>query len=288
MRAYVPTYELKKPGTLQEALELIASDPAKWRPFAGGTDLMVLFESGKLEHRNFVSLWGLGELGGIDTQGDSVRIGALTTYTQIRTSSELAQHFPLLTEAARETGALAIQNRGTIGGNVANASPAADSPPALIAYDAEIELVGLQGKRRLPYVEFHTGYKTTVLRPGELVSAFWLKRPQGNWRSFYRKVGTRKAQAISKVCVAARARIEDGRVKEARVALGSVAPTVLRARAIENAVVNQLLTTETYQAAREAALECARPIDDIRSTALYRARVCGNVIVQWLEELAKS
>src|SRR5215210_399077 len=159
MRAYLPAYELVVPRTLAEALALLRDEPGVWRPFAGGTDLMVLLEAGKLEHRRFFSIRHLGELRGIGESDGFVRVGALASYTDVRRSELLSRLFPMLGQAARETGGVAIQNRGTVGGNIANASPAADTPPALLAYGAEVELVSADGVRRVAYADFHTGYK---------------------------------------------------------------------------------------------------------------------------------
>ncbi|MBV9210155.1 MAG: FAD binding domain-containing protein, partial [Acidobacteria bacterium] len=170
MRAYLPEYELKSPRDLADALALLSSEPGVWRPFAGGTDLMVLFEAGMLAHKKFVSIWNLKELKGIEVTGERVTLGGLTTYTEVQRNSILQEEFPMLCQAARETGGIAIQNRGTLAGNIANASPAGDSPPALLVYDAEVELVSTAGSRRVAYADFHTGYKQTVMRADELIS----------------------------------------------------------------------------------------------------------------------
>src|SRR5436190_5962513 len=202
MRAYLPAYELILPATLNEALDVLARDNAQWKPFAGGTDLMVLLEAGKLPHKNYVNIWNLKELRGIEVTDDQVTLGALTTYTEVQDHSVLQTEFPMLCQAARETGGIAIQNRGTVGGNIVNASPAADSPPALLAYDAELELISKAGERRVPYSSFHRGYKQMDIRADELLSAIHLPRSRSERVHYYRKVGTRKAQAISKVCFA--------------------------------------------------------------------------------------
>jgi len=286
MRAPVPEYMLETPRDLHAALGRLASDPGVWRPFAGGTDLMVLLEAGKLPHRRFVNIWNLPELKGITADEGGVTIGALATYTEIRRHAAIAREFPLLARAAAETGSIATQNRGTIGGNIANASPAADSPPALLVYDAEIELVSAHGTRRVAYANFHSGYKKMDLRPDELIARIHLPRAKGEWRQYYRKVGTRRAQAISKVCLAGAARIERGEIVEARVALGSVAPAVVRARATEEALRGKRPSREL---AREAAAALEReiaPIDDMRSTARYRMRVAQNLLEEFLETLA--
>src|ERR1041384_410467 len=209
MRAYVPSYQLISPANLTETLDLIARADGAWRPFAGGTDLMVLLEAGKLPHKHYVNIWHLPELRGIEVLDDQVTLGALTTYTEVQNHPVLQSEFPMLCEAARETGGIAIQNRGTLGGNIVNASPAADSPPALLAYDAEIELTSTQSSRWISYHGFHTGYKEMQLEANELLTRIRLPRQTSNCLHYYRKVGTRKAQAISKVCLAALGRTEE-------------------------------------------------------------------------------
>src|SRR4030088_2313412 len=159
MRGHVPSYQLTSPANLGETLSVLASEPGVWQPFAGGTDLMVLLESGKLPHKNYLNIWNLAALRGIEVATEHITLGALTTYTEVQSHGVLGEEFPMLCQAASETGGLAIQNRGTLGGNIANASPAADSPPALLAYDAEVELVSLNAARWVPYAGFHTGYK---------------------------------------------------------------------------------------------------------------------------------
>src|SRR5712692_5641903 len=193
LRAYIPAYQLETPRALDEALDLLAREPGAWRPFAGGTDLMVLLEAGKLPHRNYVNIWNLAELRGIEVTDAHVTLGALTTYTEVQNHDVLRREFPMLCQAAKETGGIAIQNRGTLGGNIVNASPAADSPPALLAYDAELELVSTRGSRWVAYHGFHTSYKRMILREDELVRRIRLPRVL-NRRHYYRKVGTRKAQ----------------------------------------------------------------------------------------------
>ena len=282
MRAYLPSYEMIVPRTLDEALALLREEPGAWRPFAGGTDLMVLLEAGKLEHRKFFSIRHLKELRGVGESDGVVRVGALETYTDVRRSELLGRHFPMLGQAARETGGIAIQNRGTVGGNIANASPAADTPPALLAYDAEVELASAAGTRRVPYAEFHTGYKQTVMRADELIAAVLLPVPREGARYFYRKVGTRRAQAISKVCFAAVAEGEGESLTEVRVALGSVAPVVLRCRRTEDVLRGRGLDGGAFGAALEEIAREVTPIDDVRSTARYRTRVTQNLLREFL------
>lgn len=285
MRAYLPAYELKTPASLDEALRLLGDEPGIWRPFAGGTDLMVLLEAGKLPHTRFVSLWSLPELRGIEVSDSHITIGALTTYTQIQQHTVLHSEFPLLGEAASLTGAVAIQNRGTLGGNIANASPAADSLPALLVYEAELELISAGGSRVVAYTDFHTGYKTSVLHEDELIQAIRLPRLTAGWRQHSRKVGTRKAQAISKVCIAAMAEIDGDTIKDIRLAFGSVAPTPVRAAKTEAVLRGQQIDPLTIKAVRTELLNELKPIDDIRSTADYRSQVAANLLEDFLNKL---
>jgi len=255
MRSYVPGYQLVNAGSLAEAFALLAEG---FRPIAGGTDVMVLFEAGKLKHRKWVSIRGLAELRGIEIAKDHVALGALTTYTDVRRYAVLAGELPMLCEAAAQTGGIATQNRGTIGGNIVNASPAADTPPALLAYDAEIELTSPRGARWISYSQFHKGYKQMDLARDELLTRVRIPRRFAGSRHFYRKVGTRRAQAISKVCFAG-----VRSANETRIGLGSVAPIPLLLQA-------------------NAASEIS-PIDDLRSTARYRAQVVKNLLAQFLD-----
>jgi CO/xanthine dehydrogenase FAD-binding subunit len=280
MRAYLPAYDLRQPASLEEALRLLSEAPGAWRPFAGGTDLMVVLESGRLPRQGYVSLWGLPGLRGVDASDEAVTIGAVTTYSDVMRDPVLGAEYPLLAEAARETGGVATQNRGTIGGNIANASPAADTPPALLVYDAELELASVRGTRRVPYDTFHTGYKRMDLAPDEIITAIRLPRRRRRWLERYRKVGTRRAQAISKVCFAGALQIEDGLIRDVRLAFGSVAPTVVRCRHTES-----LLRGTPLAAAAEALTGLDRdiaPIDDVRSTAWYRRRVAANLLGEFL------
>lgn len=285
MRAYLPAYDIKAPKNIAEVLTLLDREPGTWRPFAGGTDLMVLFEAGKLSHKKFVNIWGLKELQGIEVADDHVKIGALTTYSQIQAHPTLKTDYPMLCRAAFETGAIAIQNRGTVGGNIANASPAADTPPALLTYGCEVELVSTLGSRWVKYEDFHTGYKTTVMQSNELVKAVKLTAPAKGSTHYYRKVGTRKAQAISKVCFAGLARLQGGRLSDVRMTLGSVAPTALRCVKTESVLRGQVLNAALVQRARLVLAAEVSPIDDIRSTREYRVNVTLNLLEEFLRHV---
>jgi len=282
MRSWLAQFDMRSAATLDEALSLLAREPGEWTPFAGGTDLMVLLEAGKLAHRRFLSIWSVPELRQITSTADAVVIGALATYTDLLRHEILAAEFPLICAAARETGAVAIQNRGTVGGNIANASPAADLPPALLVYDAVIEMASVRGRRRVDYSSFHRGYKQMDLAADELIVNVTVPRGRAGWRQVYRKVGTRRAQAISKICFAAAADVDEGIVRDVRIALGSVAPTVVRAIATETALRSQPLGPTMMRAARAALPNDMAPIDDIRSTAAYRQRVAGNLLEGFL------
>lgn len=285
MRSFLPTYDLICPTTLTDALATLAREPDVWRPFAGGTDLMVLLESGMLSHQRFISLWGLPELRGIEVGKNVVSLGALTTYTDLLEHSVIRTDFPLLCDAAAQTGGVATQNRGTLGGNIGNASPAADTPPALLVYEAELELLSASGARRVPYDRFHTGYKTSVLAPGEIIARIHLPRREG-WTATFRKIGTRRAQAIAKICFAGAAAVDGRTVRDVRIAFGSVAPTVVRARTAEGSLRGRDLTDEAAAAAVEALAADITPIDDIRSTARYRLEVAGRLLAEFLSALS--
>jgi CO/xanthine dehydrogenase FAD-binding subunit len=284
-------YQFVTPGSLGEALDDLAKHPAA-RPFAGGTDLMVVLEAGHLPPGRYVSLQNCRELLGIDdaAPGGGISIGALTTYTEMRNSARLGADYGMLPLAARETGGVATQNRGTIGGNIANASPAADTPPALLVYDAALELMSKAGTRRVPYAAFHRGYKKMDLAPGEIIARIHLPSrtdlpPEGGshrWRDYYRKVGTRRAQAISKICFAGAIRMDGDVVSDVRIALGSVAPTPIRATRTESALRGKQLDERTIAAAMKMLTSEIAPIDDIRSTARYRTRVATNLLGEFL------
>ena len=288
MRAFIPDYQLTTPASLADALALLKNEPGVWKPFAGGTDLMVLLEAGKLPHRNYINIWGLNELRGIDATDTHVTLGALTTYTEVQADPILRGEFPMLCQAASETGGLAIQNRGTLGGNIINASPAADSPPALLAYDAEIELLSTAGARWVPYQGFHTGYKQMQLSADELLARIRLPRTTAGATHYYRKVGTRKAQAISKVCLAATGRMNNGHIEETRIALGSVAPIVVRCVQTEKALRGRIPDAETIAFAWDALMREVSPIDDIRSTAYYRLQVTKNLLTDFIFALGSA
>jgi CO/xanthine dehydrogenase FAD-binding subunit len=288
MRSNVTEYALVAPATLPEALSLLASDPTL-TPIAGGTELMVALAAGRLPQKNLLSINHLRELRFIDVHPDTITLGPGTTFTDIRRHEAIAEDLPLLTQAASWTGSIANQNRGTLGGNIVNASPAADTPPALLAYGATLTLISAAGMRTMPYSMFHLGYKKTALAPDELLYSVTVPRNWSAYRTYIRKVGTRNAQAISKVAIAAIARIENSTIADIRIGAASLRETPARCTATEQALANQPLTAETLPnlitSARIALATEAKPIDDIRSTARYRAAVAANLVEEFLRSL---
>lgn len=285
MRGDPEAHKLVAPGNLASVLALMAEEPGEWTPIAGGTELMVAHAAGRLEAKKLVSLWGVAELRFIERRAESFVIGAGTTFGDLRAHAAMAVELPLLAKAASWIGAIANQNRATIGGNLVNGSPAADSSPALLAYDAQVELISVRGTRRIAYSEFHTGYKRNALAPDELMLTIHVPLRFAKHRQYLRKVGTRRAMAIAKVALGGTALVADGVVSEIRLAAASLAPFPTRLSRSEEAIVGKPVTTETIHAARTALLAEAKPIDDIRSTAEYRRRVGANLLEEFLFEL---
>jgi CO/xanthine dehydrogenase FAD-binding subunit len=286
MKAFIPDYEVMAPSSLTEALSLLNDSSGKWKPFAGGTDLMVLLEAGKLPIGKYISLHGLVELKSQEDHPENVTIGSFMTFSQIRGSKILQEEFPLLCLGAAEIGSLAIQNRATIGGNIVNASPAADSLPPLLVYEAEVELISMKGSRWIPYKDFHTGYKQMSMYPYELLSRIRLPKKEKNLKQFYRKVGVRGAQAISKVCMAATAQVSTSKTIESfRLAFGSVAPIPLRCIQTETVLKGKQVCNDLIQWAEKKLAEEISPIDDIRSTKEYRVKVAQNLLRTFMEQL---
>ena len=270
MKTAIAGLELHRATSLQDALTRMSEEGRT--PIAGATDLYVALNFGTLAPRRFVDIWPLDELRGISRRGDTLVLGALATYTALIRSPIVGGHLPMLIEASRQVGGPQIQNRGTIGGNIANGSPAADSVPVLAAADAVVVLASLAGERRVPMTQFYTGYRASVMHADELIVA--VEIPPVNGRQWFRKVGTRAAQAISKIVVAG------VRGPEPRFALGSVAPTVVRAHATERALVSGASLDEASGILRREIT----PIDDVRSSADYRAQVAERLLRRFWSE----
>lgn len=285
MRGNAEAHELVAPGNLRAVLDLLAAEPGRWTPLAGGTELMVAHAAGRLTTPRLVSLWGIPDLRFIDATAQSIAIGAGTTFLDLRAHAGIRSDLPLIPQAASWIGSIANQSRATIGGNLVNGSPAADSSPTLLVYDAELELVSARGTRRVAYSNFHTGYKTNLLAADELLFAIHLPRRFSRHRQYLRKVGTRRAMAVAKVALAATALVEDGAISEIRLAAASLAPFPARLYQAEAALLGNRITSETLAAARRALLAEVRPIDDIRSTAVYRSRVAANLLEEFLAGL---
>ena len=274
MRTPVSSLSLLRPRSLRDALRLLR-DEGPLTPLAGCTDVYVNLNFGTLPAKRFLDLWPLDELRRIRVENGALSIGALATYTEIIRSPLVRRRLPILAAAASEIGGVQIQNRGTLGGNVVNASPAGDTLPVLAVAEATLVLASAAGERRVPFAGFYTGYRKTVLRADELVAAVEISRLPG--RQWFRKVGTRAAQAISKVVMAA------VRSDSPRVALGSVAPTVVRLPKTEAA----LASGASIEEARRVLEAEIHPIDDLRSTAAYRRLVSARMLEQFWSATAK-
>jgi len=290
MRSDVSGYELNAPSNLQAVLTRIASEPGRHAIIAGGTELMVALNTGRLGSRSFLSIQHLRELRFIRPTGDAVDIGAGTTFTDIRRDETIARELPLLVQAASWTGSIANQNRGTLGGNICNASPAADTPPALLVYDASVTLLSVRGERTVPYSKFHLGYKKTLLEPDEILFSVSVPRVYEGWRQYIRKVGTRNAQAISKTALAGVALVRGNEIGEIRLGAASLADRPLRCLGSEEAVRGHSIAEgdleNTVRLGRAALARESKPIDDIRSTAMYRSAVAANLLEEFLRQLS--
>lgn len=274
MRIAISELDLERPTSVDAALRLLREEQRT--PIAGATDVYVALNFGTLVPKKFVDIWSLEELRGISVRGEMLVIGALATYTDAIRSRDVAKRLPMLAEAARQVGGPQIQNRGTIGGNIANASPAGDSLPVLAAADAVVVLRSVDGERRVALTEYYTGYRASVMRPDELIASIEVPPVEG--KQWFRKVGTRAAQAISKIVVAG------VRGASTRIAFGSVAPTVVRPRETERL----LSAGATIEEAVAALGREITPIDDVRSTAEYRLRVSENLLRRFWSDTAPA
>lgn len=286
MKAALSKLELLRPKTLAEALKHMAS-PDRPTPIGGGTDLFVYLNAGTLEPRRYLDLSQLRELKQVLLSPAAITIGGSVTFRAIREHEEIGRRFPSLVAAAAEVGAWQIQNRATIAGNIANASPAGDSLPVLLAHDAVVHARSVRGARDVEFAALYRGYRDLALAPDELITGVTLPKGPANNLAYFRKVGTRRAQSISKVVFSgAIARGKDGRVAHARLAFGSMAPTPVRAKDSEAALMGKKLDAKTVAAARAALGADLKPIDDIRSDRDYRMRVAGNLLEQFLRAVA--
>jgi len=266
-------FELLQPRTLEEALEMKKNYRERAKILAGGTDLLVLLKDGKLKAEAVMSLGRVSELNFIRSEdGGGATLGALVSHRGVALAPVMQERFPDLAEACSQVGAIQIQNLGTVGGNICNASPAADTAPPLMLMDAVLTLASTRGERRVPINDFFRGPRHTVLEPDEILKEIFLPQVSGRRGATYLKLGRREAMeiAIVGIGVAVHLNGSDQVVSECRIAMGSVAPTPVRARAAEGVINNKEITNELIDEVAEVAAEAARPISDVRATAEYR------------------
>ncbi len=283
------------PRDLPEALGLLAERAARQEKtvlLAGGTDWFVERHVAPPETEGTLPLVldvsRLEGLRGISIQVDTLRIGAGVTYLELRKDARVAARCPLLAAMAGDVGALQIQARGTLAGNLASGSPAADGVCALAALDATLLLRSVRGPRRVPIAGFYSGYRKSVLGPDELIEAVEVALPPAGSPFVWRKVGTRQAQAISKVALAGVAVVENGRCTRLGLAMASVAPTVAFLPATRALGLSRALAEVADTEVRDAVLGDVAPIDDIRSTAAYRRHVAVALVTRFFEGLKEA
>jgi CO/xanthine dehydrogenase FAD-binding subunit len=274
---------VERPRRLARALELLHESTGGERPIplAGGTDLFVYLNAGTQPGSRYLDLAPLAELRGIRSGREGLVIGAMSTFDAIARHRAISR-WPMLAQAARVVGAAQIQNRATLGGNVANASPAGDSLPVLLAYDAVVRVASVRGERTIPFTALYTGYRKLALAPDELIVAITVPPVPEGARSLFRKVGTRAAQSISKVVFAGVLAAGRGGISHVRLGWGSVAPTPVRSAGAETALAGRAPSPEAAAAALAALERDLAPIDDIRSDSDYRRAVSLALLAQLL------
>ena len=273
------------PSALREVLRLQANEKTRGKILAGGTDLMAQWAAGVPLPERAISIFGLAELQAVEETADALTIGAGVTHSRVASHPLIMQHVPMLSQAAASVGALQIQNRGTLGGNVVNASPAGDLAPALLAADGVAIAQSVRGVREIPLTAFWTGYRKTDLQPDEILLAVRVLK-KGRATESFQKLGTRQAQAISKIMAACRVEMEGGVIRRAAIAFGSAAATAVRLDGLEKFLCGKKLTPKLLHEAEELTTESIHPITDIRSTADYRKWVSGRLIRRFLEGLS--
>jgi len=270
---------------LIEALGLLTEKDTRFPLLAGGTDLIVQWRMGGRMPEGIIDIGSLEEIKLIVQRDNVIEIGAAVTHSMLIESSIVRRYCPVLVDACRTVGAVQIQNRGTIGGNIVNASPAGDTPPVLLAFDTLVELASLSGRRHIPLREFYLSYRKTALKPDEILTRIIIPKHIPEEKAGFYKIGTRKAQAISKVVMCVRSKINNNTINDIAIALGSVAPIVVRAPKTENFLKGKKLDAKIIDEARKSLSDEIKPIDDIRSTADYRRFVAGNLLARYLHEL---
>jgi CO/xanthine dehydrogenase FAD-binding subunit len=279
--------EFFSPATLAEALRLLADEKTRGVPVAGCTDLMVQWESSvRPMPARAINIKSLKELAGISDAGSSIEIGSGVTHAELRASPLIVKHLPALAEAAATVGGMQIQAMGTIGGSIANASPAGDLTPSLLTAGGHVVVAGASGERTVDLQKFCLGYRKIDLKPGELIVRFSLGKLPAGQREGFHKLGPRASQAISKVMGSYRGAVADGKVTAFRVALGSVAPTAIRLTSVEEWLIGKTVDAATLDEVERRAADAVQPIADIRSTAEYRKWVSGRLVRGFLQSVA--
>jgi len=286
MRDMVFVYH--RPESIAEALAFVALEPGRFPVLSGGTDLVVQWRSGELSPQGFIDINGLSELAGIKVTPTHLEIGARTTHAEIASHPDVRKLFPALAEACSQVGGRQVQNLGTIGGNVMNASPAGNTLPVLLAHEAEFMAKDLKGDRVIQADDFFTGYRKTAVRADELLASIKIPLPGDEEITRFYRVASRRAQAVSKIAVCIRGTVSHGGVKSIRIALGSVAPTVIRARGTEMLLAGKVIGAGLMDKARRSLADEIAPIDDVRSTADYRKYAAVGLLMRYLREVTSS
>jgi CO/xanthine dehydrogenase FAD-binding subunit len=281
-------FEYSKVVSVEEALELLAAGGGEAKVIAGGTDLLVNILEGLESPPALIDIGELTELKGIEEKEGLIELGPLVTHAEVEGSELLRKNAPVLVAACSEVGAVQIRYRGTIGGNIATASPSGDTVPAFYVLGATVVIRSGQGEREIAIEDFFTGVKRTVLEPGELIVKIRFPIPPESARTFFNKLGQRKALAIAKVSVAGYLDFKGGVVEEARIALGAVAPTVIRAEKAEQSLKGKELSEEVIAEAGRLTTEASKAITDIRSNAEYRDEMAGLLLTRGLKDILKS
>ena len=275
--------EVILPGSIEELWRCLDDKPQA-SVYAGGTDLLVKMYNGLFDPEALICLDRIEELKEVGEQGGSIRIGACATHSGLLEDPLVRKRLPALWKAIGGIGSPPVRNMGTIGGNICTASPAGDTLPPLYAMKAEVELLSREGSRRVPIPEFITGPGATCLKRAEILSAVWVKKPEGYKLHHFEKVGLRSALACSVVSMAALLRLRpEGIVEKAALAWGSVAPTVFRCPEAEEALAGKPLCAESLSKAAELVRDGVSPISDLRADADYRRAVAGNLLLRLVD-----
>lgn len=284
MEPNLDDYSVINPETEAEVAEVL-DEREDVLPLAGGTDLFVSMKRGDIDSRIFLNLQSCADFEVEPELGEELTLSPLTTFKAVRDNRTVSNKYPLLQQAARNLGVLAIQNRATWAGNVVNASPCANGTAGLMAYDAQLELASVDGQRRVHLTDFYQGYKDLGMKENEYVRAIHVPGSSPGWEAYYRDVGARNQQAVSKTLLVGRLRLDtDNTVADIRLVAGSVAPRTLRLVQTEAVISDQELSPDLIDAACETLQEEIAPIDDIRSDQRYRRRVTENLLREFLEQ----